>query len=569
MTTLLSALSLQLDADHGPLFTNLSFTLRMGDRIGLLGHNGSGKTTLLDILAGHREPSGGRLNRAAACRLQYVEQQLPESLAALTVREVLLAGIDPADSWRIDPLLSELQLDPAGTAKVSELSGGQHSRVMLARALLHDPDLLLLDEPSNHLDLPSLLWLETFLLNWKGGFVLVSHDARLLDTVTRQSWILRDQQLYCFDLPCSAARLALAEADRAAGARRAAEQKEIDRLTTSSRRLAIWGREHDNEKLLRQARSMERRIDALKDEQTFVSRGSPWRLQLDGAALEADSLLVFEQLPVYGAPDAPALLCLENLKVGPTDKIAVLGANGSGKSSLLRQCWQAVSRGETPSGWRYHRMARIAYYDQSQQRLPEGDSLPEALYGIAPLPETVLRHALIRAGFPYARHPQKVATLSGGERARLLLLGISLASHHMVWLDEPTNHLDIEGKEQLTEALQGFAGSFLLVSHDRELIEACCQRFWVIRDGRLEEWLDAAAAYRALAGTPSGHSHVVAGVAEPEANPLPGEEAMVQRLCELEALLAADLARKARHRKPYLQAQWREEMQRLTASLGW
>ena len=130
---------------------------------------------------------------------------------------------------------------------MASLSGGQHTRLLLGRAVLRQPNLLLLDEPSNHLDLPSLLWLEDFLRRWQGGFILVSHDARLLDAVTAHSWILRDQRLYRFEQPCSQARAALAEADAAARARHAGEQKEIDRLNASSKRLAIWGREHDNE----------------------------------------------------------------------------------------------------------------------------------------------------------------------------------------------------------------------------------------------------------------------------------------------------------------------------------
>ncbi|MEG1053456.1 MAG: ATP-binding cassette domain-containing protein, partial [Janthinobacterium sp.] len=203
---------------------------------------------------------------------------------------------------------------------VHSLSGGQHTRLLLGRALLQEPNVLLLDEPSNHLDLPSLLWLEQFLLAWRGAFILVSHDQRLLDNVATRSWILRDSRLY----------------DVAAAARHAAEQKEIDRLSASSARLALWGRTYDNEDLARKAKTMQRRIDKLKEEQSFVSDGAPWRLSLRGKALAADQLLALDGLAVRAVPTSPVLFRVGQLWLKPGDRIALLGANGSGKSSLLR-----------------------------------------------------------------------------------------------------------------------------------------------------------------------------------------------------------------------------------------
>ncbi|WP_043637413.1 ABC-F family ATP-binding cassette domain-containing protein [Chromobacterium haemolyticum] len=570
MTTLISAQSLQLDAGHGPLFQDLSFTVKLGDRIGLLGHNGCGKSSLLGVLAGQREANAGMVQYAGLCRLQYVEQHLPARLAALSARAALLEAVDrqPEQHWRVDSLLDELELSAAADTPAASLSGGQHTRLLLGRAVLRQPNLLLLDEPSNHLDLPSLLWLEDFLRRWQGGFILVSHDARLLDAVTSHSWILRDQRLYRFELPCSQARAALAEADDAARARRAGEQKEIDRLTVSSKRLAVWGREHDNEKLVRKAKSMQKRVERLKEEQAFVSRGSPWRLRLQGLPLAADRLQVFEGLRVRAAPGLPALLEADELSLRSGDKVALLGANGAGKSSLLRQCWRDWLQGEAGAGWRPHPAARIAYYDQSLRRLDDAATLPDALYSFAPLSDAERRQALISAGFAYARHGQTVATLSGGERARLLFLALSLASYHLLWLDEPTNHLDLDGKRELAEELAGFAGGFLLVSHDRELIEQSCNRFWVVSDGRLREWPDAAGAYAQLFSPPA-----VAAATEPpptvgEAPAPSGAERQLERLYQLEALLSADLARKPKHQKPQLQQQWRREMGALERELG-
>ncbi|OCA64490.1 ABC transporter [Aeromonas piscicola] len=573
MTTLMSTHSLQMSAGHLPLFDNLDLSIRSGDRIGLIGANGCGKSTLLALLAGQRQPHNGRIHKATPCRCEFVAQHLPVQLQALSTRAVLLDALanEVDQAWQVDKMLTELQLAEQADLPVSALSGGQHTRLQIGRALLHQPNLLLLDEPSNHLDLPALLWLERFLLAWRGAFVLVSHDGRLLDRVTRETLILRDRRLHRFALPCSQARAALAEEDEQTRLRRADEQKEIDRLSASSKRLAIWGREHDNEKLVRQAKSMEKRVARLQEEQSVVGADAPWRLELHGQALPADALLRLDALDVRPAPGLPPLLRAEDLWLRAGDRVALLGANGTGKSSLLRQCWGEVCDQRPAKGWYRHPGASIAYYDQALQQLDGDATLTDALYPLAPLPEVSLRQALIRAGFPYSRHGQRVATLSGGERARLLFLALSLASHHLLWLDEPTNHLDLAGKEELAEALTGFAGGVLLVSHDRDLIERSCNRFWVIRQGRIHEAHSAERAYAELLGDapdrPAADAHANEARGE---DPMPehDDEALLARWYELDALLAADLTRKPKHQTPRLQQEWRHELGRLASLLG-
>lgn len=178
MSTLLTAHSLRVDTAFGTLFDSLSFTLKKGDRIGLLGDNGCGKSTLLKILDGTQSPAAGTVSLAGHCLLARVEQHLPETLDPLTMLDAVLAqlSIGERDSlrWKAESLLAGMGFTTQETALTSAtLSGGQHTRLLLARALISDPDLLLLDEPSNHLDLPTLLWLEQFLQNWSGSFVLV------------------------------------------------------------------------------------------------------------------------------------------------------------------------------------------------------------------------------------------------------------------------------------------------------------------------------------------------------------------------------------------------------------
>src|SRR5690606_31930021 len=192
MSTLLTAQSLRVDTAFGTRFNSLSFTLKKGDRIGLLGDNGCGKSTLLKVLDGTVSPVAGAVALAGHCLLARVEQHLPEAVYPLTLRDAVLAQLSPGERdslrWKAETLLAGMGFTSQDMAlQAATLSGGQHTRLLLARALISEPDLLLLDEPSNHLDLPTMLWLEQFLQNWSGSFVLVSHDRQLLDAVTNGS----------------------------------------------------------------------------------------------------------------------------------------------------------------------------------------------------------------------------------------------------------------------------------------------------------------------------------------------------------------------------------------------
>ncbi len=349
MSTLFSAQSLHVETAFGPLFTDLSFTLKKGDRIGLIGHNGCGKSTLLQVLDGTLTPAAGSVALAHHCLMARVEQHLPDALLQQSLIEVVLARL-PASGreqqrWQAERLLAEMGFTTvAFTQRAATLSGGQHTRLLLARALIQQPDLLLLDEPGNHLDLPTLLWLESFLQTWQGSFVLVSHDPLLLDAVTNASWILRDRTLHAFSLPCSAARQALAERDESDALRHKAEQREIDRVTTSAKRLATWGQVYDNEDLSRKAKQMEKQVARLKESQTELTAGTPWRLALNGDALRADRLLEIEQLPVPPAPGLPALFTAGLARLRSGDRVAIMGRNGGGKSSLLRLLWRQMQQ---------------------------------------------------------------------------------------------------------------------------------------------------------------------------------------------------------------------------------
>ena len=612
MSTFLTAQSLTLSHTSTPLFKELTFTVNRGDKIGLIGHNGCGKSSLLKLLDKQNEPSDGYISTAKHCLLSYVEQHIPNEIQSKTVLDALAETLTEDEYWRAELLLTELGFAVSDwQMPVSNCSGGQQVRLLLARAIINEPDLLLLDEPSNHLDLPSLMWLEQFLSQWKGSFVLVSHDQTLLDSVTNTTWIMRDQSLHHFALPCSQAREKLRQKDEQDKARRSNEQKEIDRIEKSAKRLANWGHVYDNEDLARKAKTMFARKERLEEEQTELTEGVPWRLSLQGDALPANRLVEIAPFSVKPPQSQSVLFDMAEMRIKSGDRIAVLGSNGCGKSTLLNLLYRLYLLKEDDeanlesheSSVTFHDRCHLGYYDQSLKQLDDQDTLTDALGKFASISNEQTKRALISAGFKFSRHEQKVESLSGGERARLLFVGLTLARYHLVFLDEPTNHLDMEGKEELIETLNEFKGATVLVSHDRSLIEQSCNRFWFIQSGSLTEFSTAEEIYLKIAESsessqssdtfelegssgkqPSGSNAEGALISKGQSlhsnkglsndalsveelsrdelirEELSKEEQLLERLIVLESLLADDLERKPKHQKPSLQNQWSDEI---------
>ncbi|EKT62697.1 ABC-F family ATP-binding cassette domain-containing protein [Providencia burhodogranariea] len=580
MRTLLSVKSLSYNTSTNILFNDITFSLQSGDRIGLIGHNGSGKSTLLKLLTHQLAPNSGNITYSNQCVTAYIEQHIPIEVADLPLIDAIMQKIPSqerlAERWRAEVLLTDLGfIEDQWTQKTNEISGGQHTRLLLGRALIQQPDLMLLDEPSNHLDLPTLIWLGNFLRQWKGSFVLVSHDQQLLDNVTNCTWILRDKTLHFFQLSCSAARQALSQKDISDEKRYQAEQKEIDRVASSAKRLAIWGHVYDNEGLSRKAKQMEKHIDRLKQVQTELTEGYQWKLALNGKLIPADRVFELDHATV-ATQDGRMLFTTGFHQVKSGDRIAIIGANACGKSTLLRLLWQCFQDDiRYNSQLKFHPSISTGYYDQQLQQLNDNDSLLEALRPFASLVDEQRKMALIGAGFAYLRHQQKVSTLSGGERARLLFIGLSLAQYELILLDEPTNHLDLEGKEALSEQISQFEGALLVVSHDKWLIENSCQRFWYINDNKLEEYLDVDDIYQRIelqsrfqSDTPASDTTYLSNLHEAESQAIPHEDELLETLLSLEDKLHADRQRKLAHQKPQLQQLWIDRIKKIKAQLS-
>ena len=567
MSTLLQARSLTHTIGSRRLFDGLDLSLSAGHRLGLVGHNGSGKSTLLKALGGGLVPDAGEVIRSRGLKLATIEQFLPPEAKTQSVLGAVLGRLDDERAWMAPILLERLRFRPAEQMlRVGELSGGQQNRLMLARALAVEPQLLLLDEPTNHLDLATLVLFEHTLAVFDGAFVLVSHDRAFLDAVTDSTAILRDGRLHCFDASYSSAREQLAAMDEAAQHRRDAEERRIGALKESAKRLATWGRVYDNEKFVRRAKSMEKRIARLEVDKTFVSGGSPLDLKLALGDARSKRALAIEDLRIV--VDDRELFRIEDLVIRPGERVALLGHNGVGKTTLIKRLMAAYGEQACEDGVTAHiRLSPqtvLGYYDQELDEVSSAASMIEFLQSRVRVDDQRAHQVLATAGFPYLDHGQPVLQASGGERARLLFLVLGLVKPNFLVMDEPTNHIDIEGKEQLEQQLVSSSATLLITSHDRRFLETVAQRYLWIHEGRLEEIFELDVFFGSTSDETAGESTLLdepaVRVEDPESPCATRSDALLERIVELEAKLEADLERKPKFQKPKLQETWRTEV---------
>lgn len=494
------------------LFEGVTFDIGDRDKIGLVGANGCGKTTLFRILTGETAPEAGGIVRAKTTRLGYLEQHACSDGDRSLLDEVLLvfapvmdmeaelqritdrlAGSESGDESLIERqhLLREQFEDAGGltylsrtkaallglgfdeaalSQPVSSLSGGQRSKAAMARLLLSDANLLLLDEPTNHLDISSVEWLEEFLRAYPGGVVVISHDRYFLDKVTDRTLELFGGRLYQTNGNYSAHRDARDKDREVAEKHFKTASREIKKLEDNIALLKQWNRE----KSIRAAESREKRLERMKAALEIPeAEAESIHFDFTAAMTSGNEVIVTDALKM-GFENRPLFQDV-TFQVRRGERVFLLGPNGCGKTTLLRilNGRLAPLKGSVRLGAK----VTVGYYDQTQAGLQMDKSALEQLSDAYPdLTGTELRNALAAFLFRGDDVFKPASLLSGGERARLLLLTLMLARDNLLLLDEPTNHLDIASREALEDALSGYDGTLFIVSHDRYFINRMATR---------------------------------------------------------------------------------------------
>jgi ATP-binding cassette subfamily F protein uup len=552
---ILSFRDVVLSLGHPPLLDGVSFAIERGERLCLVGRNGAGKSTLLRMIAGEVQPDDGQIVRAQGLRVAQLAQEVPLDTAG-SVFHVVAEGLgeagrlveryhrlaheiaarperlaeleacqhelEAAGGWvlnqRVDTVLSKLQLD--AEVDVASLSGGMKRRVMLARALVAEPDLLLLDEPTNHLDIAAITWLEEFLLDWRGALLFITHDRAFLQRLATRIIELDRGKLADFpgDWNAYLARKAqlLAAEDRANAEfdKKLAQEEVWIRKGVEARRTRNEGR----------VRALKRMRDEFAQRRTRVGSAS---MAIQEA--ERSGKVVVEAENVGFDYDGKAVIRDLSTTILRGDKVGIIGPNGAGKTTLLKLLLGelAPTRGRLRRGTNLS----IAYFDQYRAVLDEEKSVRDNVgegrdtLTINGRPKHVLSY-LQDFLFTPDRARQPVKALSGGERNRLLLARLFTKPSNLLVLDEPTNDLDADTLELLEELLIDYAGTVLLVSHDRAFLDNVVTSTLVFEgEGRVSEYVGGYDDWLRQRPRPAEPRSAVRPAAPKAAEPAPRERA--------------------------------------------
>ncbi|MCO4639256.1 ABC transporter, ATP-binding protein [Streptococcus infantarius subsp. infantarius] len=486
------------------LFDNINIQVDEKDRIALVGRNGAGKSTLLKILVGEEAPTSGEINTKRDLSLSYLAQdsrfesentifdemlhvfddvrsmesrlrKMEMQMAELTgdAFDKLMSDYDRlSEEFRvkggftyeaeIKAILNGFKFDELmWQMKISELSGGQNTRLALAKMLLEKPELLVLDEPTNHLDIETIAWLENYLVNYQGALIIVSHDRYFLDKVATVTLDLTKHSLdryvgnYSKFMDLKAEKLALEAKNYEKQAKEIAKledfvQRNLVRASTTKRAQA---RRKQLEKMERMDKPLAGQKSANMTFHADKVSGNVV-LTVTDAAIGYDDQILSEPI---------------NIDVKKFDAIAIVGPNGIGKSTLIKSIVGQIPFIKGTST--YGANVEVGYYDQTQSNLTRTNTVLDELWNdFSTTPEVEIRNRLGAFLFSGDDVKKSVSMLSGGERARLLLAKLSMQNNNFLILDEPTNHLDIDSKEVLEDALIDFDGTLLFVSHDRYFI---------------------------------------------------------------------------------------------------
>lgn len=491
------------------IIDSASAALPPGSRVGLIGRNGAGKSTLMKVMIGELEPDDGELEMPRLAKLGYIAQEAPHGdatpldtvLAADIERTALLEEAETCtDPDRLGDVHDRLLAIDAYSAPsraaiiltglgfddemqnrpLDSFSGGWKMRVALGALLFSQPDVLLLDEPSNHLDLEATLWLENFLKAYPATLIVISHERDLLNNVVDHILHLQGGKVTLYpggydsferQRAERAAQLAAAKASQ--DAQRAKLQ---DYVARNSARASTAKQAQSRAKMLAKMQPI---TALMEDPSLSFDFPSPSELK--------PPLITLDLAAVGYAEDNPILRRL-NLRIDPDDRIALLGRNGNGKTTLARLL--AAQLAPLEGAMATAGKMQIGYFTQYQVEELEHDSTPleqmtRAMKGRTP---AAVRAQLGRFGFSGNRATSQVGTLSGGERARLALALITRDAPHLLILDEPTNHLDVDAREALVQALNDYDGAVILISHDRHMVELTADRLVLVDAGTATEY---------------------------------------------------------------------------------
>lgn len=496
-----------------PIFDDVSFRLLKGEHVGLIGANGEGKSTFMNIITGKIMPDEGKVEWSNNIRVGYMDQHA-ELIKGQSIRDVLKNAfkylldlekelMNVADKMTdADPDALEKLLDRMGTIQdaldnngfyiidskveevakglgltdvgldkdVTELSGGQRTKVLLGKLLLENPDILLLDEPTNYLDVEHVEWLKRYLQSYENAFILISHDIPFLNSVTTLIYHLENKQLtrYVGDYDNF---LRMYEVNKKLHEAAFEKQKaEISRLETfvakNMARASTTG----------MAKSRQKQLN--KIERLEISQDAP-KPQFNFKAARATSKLVFETDHLVIGYNDPLSRSL-NLKMERGQKIALVGSNGLGKTTLLKSLIGQIPAlsGEVTLGEYQH----IGYFEQEIKKANYNTCLEEFWNDFQSYSQYEARAALARCGLTTKHIESKVKVLSGGEQAKVRLCKLINVETNILILDEPTNHLDVDAKNELKRALKSYKGSILLVCHEPEFYEDIVTDVWNCED---------------------------------------------------------------------------------------
>lgn len=503
---------------------DISLVLEKDDKACLVGVNGSGKTTLLEVLRGTLLPDSGTVWKRPNLKIGYLTQH-PDFDFEKTSREILtevfsdlieeekeihalaetLGEIDDENDPRLHEYTERLEAFEekggyeypsrirgmlAGLGFREEeidhpsgmLSGGQKSRLLLARTLLEDADLLLLDEPTNHLDLSSVRFLEDYLMNFPRAVLFVSHDRAFIDRVATKIFHLESHELTRYAMRYTKYVEERKKDERNKIEKYLSDQKEIERQEEIVRRFSNYGRE----RYIKQARSRAKLVERMKaDLSKPVALKDPMKLHFHAFVQGGKDALIAEDLSM--AFDGVPLFRDLHFAIYRGEKVALLGDNGTGKSTIFRLIMEELT--PTSGEIRIGSSHRIAYFDQEQRNLDPDKTVIDDLWDNYPkMSQFEIRSALAAFSFIGEDLFREVGELSGGERARLSLLKLMLGKANVLLLDEPTNHLDIASAEILEDALLEYPGTLFFISHDRYFVNRIADRVLVLENGGIREY---------------------------------------------------------------------------------